>query len=402
MNQLFIDKYEPKQLSDLIGMDKYITILDKWYSSLNKKFIICINGENGCGKSILANLYLKSKNYNVLYFDISSYKNKSCIYDKIKESFRSFDIYSILLNEKKQMAYVIDNIDTSILSKNDIIELHTLFIKNKTVRPVIIIGKFNKNPNYPKKKIESMKMYPPTETVLFKIGKNIINKSKFDISDLNIKFIIKKCQMDIRKLLILIEYFNNNGNVDIENITAKDCDYNLFSDFGNLMSTYKNISNSDILGDQTILLNYTFHQNIYNFILNNCKSDIETHLYDFNKHVFESIEYEYFMNKTQQWDFLNYLFYNGPKYISYKYDKIKKNKNINLEILYPKYCYIANQKNLYKKYIQIFKHYDFYDQLNENNFKVFISHLFNNKSKYNQIFDNLKNEDITNLSKLVI
>ena len=72
------------------------------------------------------------------------------------------------------MAYVIDNIDTSILSKNDIIELHTLFIKNKTVRPVIIIGKFNKNPNYPKKKIESMKMYPPTETVLFKIGKNII------------------------------------------------------------------------------------------------------------------------------------------------------------------------------------------------------------------------------------
>ena len=152
MNQLFIDKYEPKELSDLIGMDKYITILDKWYSSLDKKFIICINGENGCGKSILANLYLKSKNYNVLYFDISSYKNKSCIYDKIKESFRSFDIYSILLNQKKEMAYVIDNIDTSILSKNDIIELHTLFIKNKTVRPVIIIGKFNKNPNYPKKK----------------------------------------------------------------------------------------------------------------------------------------------------------------------------------------------------------------------------------------------------------
>ena len=143
--------------------------------------------------------------------------------------------------------------------------------------------------------------------------------------------------------------FNNNGNVDIENITSKDCDYNLFSDFGNLMSTYKNISNSDILGDQTILLNYTFHQNIYNFILNNCKSDIETHLYDFNKHVFESIDYEYFMNKTQQWDFLNYLFYNGPMYISYKYDKIKKNKNINLEILYPKYCYIANQKNLYKR-----------------------------------------------------
>ena len=76
--------------------------------------------------------------------------------------------------------------------------------------------------------------------------------------------------------------------------------------------------------------------------------------------------------------------------------------NFNIEILYPKYCYIANQKNLYKKYIQIFKHYEFYDQINENNFKVFVIHLFNNKTKYKNIFDNLKNEDISNLSKLSI
>ena len=57
------------------------------------------------------------------------------------------------------------------------------------------------------------------------------------------------------------------------------------------------------------------------------------------------------MTKTQNWDFLNYLYFIGPKYISYTFNKIKKNKNISEQIDYPKYCYLSNQKNLYKKYI---------------------------------------------------
>lgn len=401
MSELFIDNNEPKLLKDLKGMEKYITQMNKWYNTLEKKFILAIHGDNGCGKSLLARLFLEDKDYNLLYFDISSYKSKTHIYDKIKESFKSFDIYSILLNKKKKLGYIIDNIDNSILSKNDILDLHSLFIKNDTVRPVIIIGKFNKNPNYPKKKIETMKIYPPTETTLVKIGKDMIKKCNFDICDITLRRIIAKCQLDIRKLLILLEYINKNDEIDIKNIVTKDCDYNLFTDFGNLMSSYKKIELSEILGDQIILLNFTCHQNIYNYLITNCKKNTEHYLYDFNKRIYESIDYEYIMNKTQQWDFLNYLYYNGPKYISYTYDKIKKNKNVNIEIDYPKYCYISNQKNLYKKYIQIFRYYDFYDSITEDNFISFIEHLFKNKDKYEDIFNKLKKEDINNLTKVI-
>tara|TARA_Y100000389_G_C17447792_1_gene512702 strand:+ start:1121 stop:2329 length:1209 start_codon:yes stop_codon:yes gene_type:complete len=401
MSELFIDNNEPKLLKDLKGMEKYVSQMDKWYKTLEKKFILAILGDNGCGKSLLARLFLEDKDYNLLYFDISSYKSKTHIYDKIKESFKSFDICSILLNKKKKLGYIIDNIDNSILSKNDILDLHSLFIKNDTIRPVIIIGKFNKNPNYPKKKIETMKIYPPTETTLVKIGKDMIKKCNFDICDINLRRIIAKCQLDIRKLLILLEYFNKNGEIDIKNIVTKDCDYNLFTDFGNLMSSYKKIELSEILGDQIILLNFTCHQNIYNYLITNCKKNTEHYLYDFNKRIYESIDYEYIMNKTQQWDFLNYLYYNGPKYISYTYDKIKKNKNVNIEIDYPKYCYISNQKNLYKKYIQIFRYYDFYDSITEDNFISFIEHLFKNKDKYEDIFNKLKKEDINNLTKVI-
>ena len=44
-----------------------------------------------------------------------------------------------------------------------------------------------------------------------------------------------------------MEYLNKYDSDDIENINLKDCDYNLFSDFNNLISVYKPIKNRIIL-----------------------------------------------------------------------------------------------------------------------------------------------------------
>ena len=397
-----IELFKINKLDDLIGMDKYVSHMNKWYDNLKKLFILSLEGNNGIGKSILANLFLEKKGYNVLYFDIASIKSKTHILDKIKESFKTFDICSMLQNKKKKLGYIIDNIEHSSFSKSEINELHSIFIKNDTVRPVILIGKYNKNTNYPKKKIDTLKIYNPTENTLFKIGKRIIKTHNYPLSDINLKLIIEKCQQDIKKLLVLIDYFKKNNNVNIDNIVTKDCSYNLFTDFSNLMSHYKSIKSTVINSDQVILLTYTFHQNIYNFSINNYKKeDIEHYLFDWNLHILQSIEYEQYMTKTQNWDFLNYLYFQGPKYISYTYNKNKINKNISQQVDYPKYCYLSNQKNLYKKYIQIFKHFEFYDSINEDNFKLFVQSLFKNKIKNQSIFELLKKDDIESLSKII-
>tara|TARA_B110000114_G_scaffold185287_1_gene231663 strand:- start:459 stop:1664 length:1206 start_codon:yes stop_codon:yes gene_type:complete len=397
-----VKSFEINKLDDLVGMEKYILHMNKWYSRLDKVLILSLEGNTGIGKSTIANLFLENKNYNILYFDISSIKSKNLIYDKIKESFRTYDICSMLQNKKKKLAYIIDNMDSSSLSKSDINELHSLFIKNKTIRPIILIGKYNKTTNYPKKKIDTLKIYNPNENTLFKIGKKFIQLFKYDINDINLKLIISKCQQDIKKLNILIHQFKNNDAVNIENIIIKDCSYNLFTDFANLIANYKKITKSLINADQVILLTYTFHQNIYNFAINNCKNDcIEDYLYDWNKHILKSIYYEQYMTKTQNWDFLNYLYFIGPKYISYAFNKIKKNKNITEPIDYPKYCYLSNQKNLYKKFIQIFKHFDFYDCINEDNFKLFVQSLFNNKKANDDIFSQLSKDEIDSISKII-
>ena len=100
-----IETFKINKLDDLIGMEKYILQMNKWYSNLEKIFILSLEGNTGIGKSLLANLFLENKNYNIVYFDISSIKSKNLIYDKIKESFKTYDICSMLQNKKKKLAY---------------------------------------------------------------------------------------------------------------------------------------------------------------------------------------------------------------------------------------------------------------------------------------------------------
>ena len=78
------------------------------------------------------------------------------------------------------------------------------------------------------------------------------------------------------------------------------------------------------------------------------------------------------MTKTQNWDFLNYLYFIGPKYISYTFNKIKKNKNISEQIDYPKYCYLSKKK-IYIKNIFKYLNILFYDCINE----IILNYSFN-------------------------
>lgn len=392
---------EIENLNMLVGVNKYITHMNKWYSNLNKLFILSIEGNTGIGKSTIAELFLKDKNYNIIYFDVSIIRSKNIIYEKINKSFKSYDICSILNKKKQKTAYIIDNIESNSLSKSDINELYNLFIKNDTIRPVILIGNYNKTTNYPKKKIDTMKMYNPTESTLTNIGQLYISKHNYTINDINLKILVNGCQSDIKKLLILIEQYKTQKVIKKNNIVIKNCNYNLFTDFSNLINNYKPIDNTNICNDQIILLTYTFHQNLYNFTINNSKKNLEDSLFKYNNCIYESLIYEEHITKNQNWDFINYLYFVGPKKISYLYNKNKINKNVTKQVDYPKYCYLTNQKNIYKKLIQLFRKYDFYECLTEDNFKLFVENLFNNKEKNQYIFSDLKKDEIDSLSKII-
>ena len=94
--------YNISKLEDLIGVEKYITYMNKWYNNLNKVFILSLEGNTGIGKSKLTELFLLDKGYNITYFDIASIKSKTYMFEKIKQSFKSFDICCMLNNINKK------------------------------------------------------------------------------------------------------------------------------------------------------------------------------------------------------------------------------------------------------------------------------------------------------------
>ena len=199
----------------------------------------------------------------------------------------------------------------------------------------------------------------------------------------------------------MIDYYKDSKELDINNIVLKDSDYNLFIELGNLINNYKKIKENETYNDQIILLNYTFHQNIYKILIDNCKNDIEDNMYDLYKRVFECIDFEYNITRYQRWDLVEYIYYIGAKYISYRLSKIKKNKNTNISLDYPKYCYVLNQKNYFKKAQLIFKDFEFYDKLNSENFKIFLDDLFKNSVENEHILNKLSKTDIELLKKVL-
>ena len=402
-----MEKYynKPENLNELIGVNKYIPLLNNWFNNLKKKFtFLLFDGNYGCGKTTLAELYLKSKNYNIMYFDMTFYKTKQIIFNLIKESFNKYNIVSYFnINEKQETAYIIDNI-SNLLYKNDIVELHNLFIKNNTNRPVIFIGKYDKIVNFPKKKIQYMKIYSPTNNSLQLISSNIIKKYNLNISNININILISKCQNDIRKLIILL--FNNNNNIYKSKLLSykKDIDFNLFENFKELISNYSSIS-EDFNYDNSITTNYIFHQNLFNILTHVYnKKDINKYLFLFYKEIYNILIYNNSLDTINNQYFYEYIYICSCKQISYLYNKLLKNSNkdiTNIEIVYPKYSYINNQKNMYKKYINLFKNFDFYNTLNESNFILFCQSLFYNEEENHNILSQLKNTDIVLLKKII-
>ena len=248
--------YELDNIDEMVDIDKYIKSLDKWYNTIQKKFFILIDGPIGCGKSTLSKLYLKHKNYKVLYFDATQYKSKNMILSKIKDSFDKNNISSYFVKEEKKIGYIIDNIN-NIISKNDISELYNLFKKKNIYRPIIFIGSYDKNLILPKKKIEYLKLFQPTKNTLINISNNFIKKYNINLSTLKLNIFVSKCDYDIRKLLHFILYNNNTPHNKLI-FYSKDKDFNLFNIFNNLILSYNKVDNNSYYEHSTVL-NYLYH-----------------------------------------------------------------------------------------------------------------------------------------------
>jgi len=410
----WITKYKPTKLNELMNCEQYLKKMNDWVNNINKtkKIILNIQGPVGCGKSILVELFLNNKKYNVIYNSISSIKNKNDFIEKIKDSSTKYDILNLLNFNKTINAYIIDDVDNNNISKNDLNTIIKLLLKNKN--PLIIIGTYNKSVNYPKKHLITLKINSPPNILLNNILNNILNKESIKCDNILKNKIIKHSQNDIRKLIIISEYlFTKSKNIekDINNIESlifkKDYDYNLYLSYNVLINNYNSIKNFNYHIEP--LIQHLLYNNIFNEVIFNTNSnskEIIQYMINIYDNVNLSLLFEHYSYNvfSYNYDFLNYASILSLNTMMINYHKLKKKtyRKFN-ELEYPRNIYITNQNNLFKKNKYLFINEPKFYMLKKSTYNHYLIHHINksiNKDKFIIKYLPIKEDNKIKLNKL--
>ena len=105
MNHLWVDKYKPKKLDEILLPDKSISQIKEWITNFekNKNKILLLHGPPGVGKTTLANIILNQYKYDTIEFNTEDVRNQKLIKEKLNEIFNKQNILSIMNKKKSQL-----------------------------------------------------------------------------------------------------------------------------------------------------------------------------------------------------------------------------------------------------------------------------------------------------------
>jgi replication factor C subunit 1 len=252
-NILWINKYKPSNISEIISNKEEINMFNKWLDQINnnKNMGIIISGEYGIGKTLTARLILEEKGYLVRVITSNELKDHR-IYDDFNDYY-SFNnsIYSKLSffnKNNKKIALIFDEIENITLSseKKYIIEIYKDNNKYRSFPLVFITNNRHSKLLYDLKKcckeiIFLKPKYEEMESLAIKICKN----EKLYVESYN--EIIEFSQYDIRRFINLLQelkYHSTNNiikNEQIHEFINKSKKKNI--DIGLFDATYKIINN---------------------------------------------------------------------------------------------------------------------------------------------------------------
>jgi replication factor C subunit 1 len=292
-HHLWINKYKPKKISDVVGNSnevyKIIYWLKKWYkknnegNKLNNHNSIIVSGSRGIGKTSSIKLILNELNFKPLFLYSNNLKNKKVIEKIVKSNTKHKNVYnSMTKNKIKRFVLVIDDAETITLSseKASLIEL---FKKNKKEKifPIIFLTSFHYSKlitEIKKQGCLEIKYNQLTNLDLKKLITKIYKKENIIINDNDIiNKIIKFSQKDIRRLINTLQDINYSfPNQKITktilkqyfyNSQKKDRDVSLFDATRKLLDSYHDVNTCIVLYEmEKVLLPLMIHENFYKTI----------------------------------------------------------------------------------------------------------------------------------------
>ena len=265
-DDLWLDKYKPTILKDIVCNKTTIKNLDKYVSSLKKgiekKHIIMIRGKSGTGKSLVAKLVLEKYKYRII--ELNSTNLKGDINTILHNSIHYKNVLELFMEDNRKTAIIIEELESMNLlgiksNINDLIDIikksekKNPNAKDKINIPIIFTCNLStdKKINIIRSFSQEFTLKEPTKLSLKKILHNIIEKENINISDNIYNKILTNCNKDIRKAIILLydAHLSIKNNIKLNNLIFKtDTDteifiYNAIRDVFSLDLSYDRLEN---------------------------------------------------------------------------------------------------------------------------------------------------------------
>ena len=359
---LWVDKYKPQSIGDIIGNKLQIKRCEKWLSNFknkkeNVKQGLLISGSPGIGKTTFANLLLKKYKYDVLEFNASDVRNQKSIKNNFSNILGKTSI-SKLMGGNSYNGIIMDEVDgLSLGDKGGLSELIKYLNPKKNNNlfnnPIICItnNDRDKKSRDLKKYCEYVDFIKPKYEELYEYANLINKKEKMKLSDDYILKIVNYSNNDVRKLISTLELFNKKKNENVDKFLIniekdKNLNNNLYFNVIEIFDKYTGVNNIlNLYLQDCNLINLTIHHNIINyldnFIIDNKNkllliekiyhciafSDIYNNIINYN-HLYELQNYNGVINSCK----ISYLL-NKSKYKRLNYNKIKINNIVFSNLL---------------------------------------------------------------------
>lgn len=215
-DSLFIDKYRPQTLDEIILPDRILNIFKgKTDNQLHQHYIF-YSASSGVGKSSLA--HILGEDYTTLYLDISTNPSVEVIRNEITD----FAYKNSLSNGyEKPKLIILDEMDGASSTFFDSLRGASETLSNK-VRFIGTCNHLEKIPNPIQSRFQLIDFDPinseEKKELMIKHSKRIyyiIKKEGMDIDKEVLKYLVKKTFPDFRKVINNIQTLKRSGVVDI-------------------------------------------------------------------------------------------------------------------------------------------------------------------------------------------
>lgn len=348
-SSLWVDKYRPINIDDIIGNTAEIALIRKWLNVFKTrkaykgfKNCILISGPPGIGKTSTVHILLRDSGYDVIEFNASELRTSKIISEKL-ETILSGKSIQMMFNKDIKTGVIMDEVDgiesRKEYSSNDIIN-YINYTENREVAKLKKLKKkpkkndkiyINKNPiicicnnitrnlNSLLKDVIHIKFNGPSDNDIYTLLRKINLGENLCINEAVLNIITPYCQNDLRRSIYILEYISGftKKNISqsellklVQNIGTKDMDIELYEAINKLYFDY-NSNMSEVLlnyqADQTFVP-YIIHENFINFIDKNTYNSYEE-LLDCSIRYYELLtDSQLFRNNMfGNWDFSEYI-----------------------------------------------------------------------------------------------